>query len=154
MKASVLKWLTASFAVILASSFVSMMGSFLGSAGSDLRDLLLLQLAAIPLALVAVLWCATELFREFGTAESLRMFWRQLPGWLLFAVIMALSLVMIAELSFVVLQYYTSDPRPWLEHIPAVTALASSLALACCYVAYRRESGIPGSGRAIERQES
>lgn len=137
MKASVLKWLTASFAVVLASSIVSMMASFVGSEGGDLRDLLVLQLAAIPFSVVVVLWCAGGLVRQFGAAEAPRVFWRHLPGWLLFAVIMADSLVLIAELSFIVLQFHLGNSRSWLEHIPAATAFWSSLALAVCYVGHR-----------------
>lgn len=137
MKASVLKWLSASFAVILASSIVSMMASFVGSEGGDLRDLLVLQLVVIPFSVVVILWCAGGLVRHFGAAEAPRVFWRHLPGWLLFAVIMADSLVLIAELSFIVLQYHTGEARHWLEHIPAATAFWSSLALAACFVGYR-----------------
>ncbi len=137
MKASVFKWMTASFAVVLASSIVSMMASFVGSEGGDLRDLLILQLVVIPFSVLVVLWCAGGLVREFGAAEAPRVFWRHLPGWLLFAVIMADSLVLIAELSFIVLQYHTGNPRPWLEHVPAATAFWGSLALAASFVGYR-----------------
>jgi|GEM_PF-2485049 len=140
MKASLLKWLTASFAVVLVSSIVSMMATFVGSEGGDLRDLLVLQLAVLPVSVLVIAWCVAGLVRRFGAADAARAFWRHLPGWLLFSVIMADALVLIAELSFVVLQFHTGEPRLWLEHIPAATAFWSSLALAACYVGFRLET--------------
>jgi hypothetical protein len=53
MKSFLFKWLTIVFAVMLLSSFVSMMAAFVGSEGTDLRDLMILQTALIPLAIVA-----------------------------------------------------------------------------------------------------
>lgn len=130
------KWLAVIFAAVLLSSLVSMMGAFLGSEGNDLRDLMILQTALIPVAIIVVLWCFGTLIHEYRS-DAWRTFWRCLPGWLLFAVLAANSLVLIAELSFVLLQYHTGEWRPWQEHVPAATALTSSLALASCYVSFR-----------------
>lgn len=129
-----LKWLTIAFGVILISSFVSMMAAFVGSDGDDLRDLLVLQIALIPFSIIVVLYCLSALVREYGYSGALRAFWRELPGWLLFAVLAANSLVMIAELSFLLLQYHTGNLQPWQDHVPAISALTSSVALAFCYV--------------------
>lgn len=137
MKVFWFKWLTAVFAVVLMSSFVSMMASFIGSEGNDLRDLLILQTGLIPLAMIVAAWCLSLLVRRYGYPQALKVFWQRLPGWLLFAVLAANSLVLIAELSFFLLQHHTGSLRAWQEHVPAVTALSSSLALALCYVSFR-----------------
>lgn len=69
-------------------------------------------------------------------SRAVQAFWQHLPGWLLFVVLAANSLVLIAELSFLLLQYHTGNLRPWQEHVPAVSALTSSVALAFCYVGF------------------
>lgn len=137
MKLFLFKWLAVAFATALLSSFVSMMAAFVGSEGADLRDLLVLQTALIPLGLAVFAWCLGALVRQFGLPGAFRMFWHHLPGWLLFAILAANSLVLIAELSVILIQHHTQTLRPWQEHLPAATALASSLALTACYVGYR-----------------
>lgn len=131
------KWLTAAFAVMLASSLVSMMAAFVGSQGEDLQDLLKLQAVLVPVSIAVVVWCLFLLTRQFGFGNVFRTLWSVLPGWLIFAVLAVNSLVLIAELSFLLIQYHTATLRPWQEHLPAATALCSSLALATCYVCFR-----------------
>ena len=131
------KWLTAAFAVMLASSLVSMMSAFVGSQGADLQDLLKLQAVLVPVSIAVVVWCFSLLIRQFKYGNVLRKFWSVMPGWLIFAVLAVNSLVLVAELSFVLIQYHTATVRPWQEHVPAATALCSSLALATCYVCFR-----------------
>ena len=131
------KWLTAIFAVMLASSLVSMMAAFVGSQGADFQDLLRLQAILVPVSIAIVVWCFALLIRQYGYEYGLRKFWRVLPGWLIFAVFVFNSLVLVAELSFILIQYHTATARPWQEHLPAATALSSSLALAACYVCFR-----------------
>ena len=131
------KWLTAAFAVMLASSLVSMMAAFVGSHGVDLQDLLKLQAVLVPVSIAVVVWCFSLLVRQSGYGDAIRKFWRVLPGWLIFVVLAVNSLVLVAELSFVLIQYHTATLRPWQEHLPAATALFSSLALATCYVCFR-----------------
>lgn len=137
MRTFLLKWLTAVFAVMLVSSLVSMMAVFVGSEGEDLRDLMVLQAILIPLAAAAGVWCLGSLVLQYGCRNALRKFWDCLPGWLVFAVFAANSPVLIAELSFALLQHHTLEPTPWQERVPAATALSSSLALVSCYVRFR-----------------
>lgn len=141
LKSLILKWLTLVFAIALLGSIVSMMASFVGSQGGDLRDLLVLQMALIPFALLVVLWCIAGLSREYGFRKALPLFWKNLPGWLLFGVLAANSLVLIAELTFLLLQHYTGRLRPWQEHVPAIMALTSSVAVATCYVCWHLAAG-------------
>lgn len=131
------KWLTVVFAAVLLSSFVSMMAAFFGSEGGDLRELMVLQALLIPVAIAALMWSFGTMFRRYGRKEGLRKFWNSLPGWLLFAVVVANSLVLIAELSFALIEHHVGEPRPWQEHLPAATTLFSSIALAACYVSFR-----------------
>ena len=137
----IFKWLTAVFAVMLASSIVSIMAAFVGSEGADFQDLLKLQVLLVPLAVAVVTWCFGRLVRQHGYRNGLRTFWNALPGWLLFLVLAANSLVLIAELSFVLIQHHTGNLRPWQEHVPAAAAFCSSLAAASCFVSFQLADG-------------
>ncbi|MGH8194245.1 MAG: hypothetical protein ACREQ8_07590 [Woeseiaceae bacterium] len=94
-----------------------------------------MQTFLIPLADAVA--CFGTMIRQFGYKNAARRFWDCLPGWLVLAVLVANALVLIAELSFILIQYHIGDPRPWQEHVPAATALFSSIALAACYVSFR-----------------
>lgn len=148
MKSFLFKWLTVAFAIALLGSMVSMMAAFVGSRGDDLRQLLILQMALVPLAVLVIVWCFAGLFRQYGFRKTGSLFWNHLPGWLLFGVLAANSLVMIAELTFLLLQHYTGRLRPWQEHVPAVMALTSSIAVATCYVCWH----LTDSGRESNNQ--
>ena len=138
MRMTLFKWLTVIFALTLGSSLVSMMGAFLGSDGEDLQDLLTLQSMLIPLALGVILWQSAALAVGGGRRGTFR---DHLPGWLLFAILAANSLVLVAELSFFLVRFHTGDGHPWQAHIPAATAFSSSIAVAFCYVGYRMAGG-------------
>ncbi|HEX7061697.1 MAG TPA: hypothetical protein VF200_06980 [Woeseiaceae bacterium] len=134
-----LKWLTLAFAVLLASSLLSMMAVFSGSTGGDLSDLLNLQTVSVPVAVAATTWSYALSARRHGAAGAPRRLWAELPGWLILAVAVMLSLVVVAELAFVLAGGYTGEARPWREHVPVATAFTSALALAACYAALRME---------------
>jgi hypothetical protein len=137
MKPFILKSLAVTFAAIVASAFVSMMGAFLGSQGGDLRDLLLVQAVLVPLSLGAVFFLLLLLVRQHGVRRAFLNLWDALPAWLVFAVCAVNSVVLIAELSFILVQYHTSESAPWQEHLPAATALFGSVAFLVCYASYR-----------------
>lgn len=141
------KWLTITFAAILASSTVTMVAAFFGWL-DNLRDLLFLQAAMIPVAIVAAVVSFAVLARRCGRQHTLRTFWARLPGWLVFIVTLAMSLVLIAELSFILLQRHTGHIRPWVEHMPTASAFFSSIALAVCYVVLHVGEGKAGAAEA------
>lgn len=136
---AVLNWVTIGWAVLLLSSMVSMMAVFMGSGSSDLEGLLLLQLWLIPLQLLAL---AAYLWRASSLSTGLSALWRHTPGWLVFTLCSALSLVLISELSFVLVTMLAESSRPWQEHIPAATAFLSALALAAGYAHLQIEQGV------------
>ncbi|HEX2138999.1 MAG TPA: hypothetical protein VHG33_04735 [Woeseiaceae bacterium] len=139
MSSFLFKWLTIAFAGVLLSSMVSMVGAFFGWMGNELRDLLLLQALLVPVAIAAAVSSVVVLTRRYGHRHVFKTLWAGLPGWLVFFVVLSLSLVLIAELSFILVQRHTGDIRPLAEHIPAAAAFFSSIALAACYVVLRLE---------------
>lgn len=137
MKPFIPKYLAVAFAAIVASAFVSMMGAFLGSRGGDLRDLLLVQAALVPLSVGVAVMLFLWLVRRYGVRGAFVNLWDALPPWLVFAVCAVNSVVLIAELSFSLVQYHTREAVPWQEHLPAASALFASIAFLVCYGAYR-----------------
>lgn len=113
-----------------------MMGAFLGSQGGDLRDLMQLQLGLVPISIGVTLWLFLGLSRRKGLRGAFRAF-AVVPGWLLFAVCAVNSVVLIAELSFFLIHYHTSEPAPWQEHLPAASAFFASIAFLVSYARYR-----------------
>jgi hypothetical protein len=137
MKPFILKYLAVAFGAIVVSAFVSMMGAFLGSRGGDLRDLLLVQVVVAPLSLGVALAVLLALVRRYGVRRAFAMLWDAMPPWLVFAVCAVNSVVLIAELSFILIHYHTSEAVSWQEHLPATTALFGSIAFLVCYASYR-----------------
>jgi hypothetical protein len=137
MKPFLLKYLAVAFSAIVASAFVSMMGAFLGSRGGDLRDLLLVQAVLVPLSLGVAVVLFLWLVRRYGVRGAIVNLWAAVPAWLVFAVCAVNSVVLIAELSFSLIQYHTREAVPWQAHLPAASALFGSIAFLLCYGAYR-----------------
>ena len=113
-----------------------MMGAFLGSQGGDLRDLMQIQLVLVPISIGVTLWLFLDLARLRGVRGAIRAL-AVVPGWLLFAVCAVNSVVLIAELSFVLIHYHTNEPAPWQEHLPAASAFFASIAFLLSYARYR-----------------
>lgn len=118
------------WALLLLSSIVSMMAVFLGSGSPDLGGLLSVQLAALPCAVLAIVIYFRRITRSRSEINIVRLYWEITPGWLIFAVALAGALALIAELALVLASVYTDEARPWREHVPAICALLSSIALA------------------------
>lgn len=130
---AVLHWVTIGWAALLLSSLISMMAVFLGSASRDLGGLLAVQVFMLPAALIAIglyLRFAGRAARDVGAFAQL---WRHTPGWLVFVVLSAASLTLIAELSMLLIRYHEAGIRPWLEHVPAISAIVFAVALAMAY---------------------
>lgn len=127
---AVLAWLVVGWAALLLSSLVSMMAVFMGSSSADLRGLLGVQSLALPVALLAIALYLRWARRHAGGRGGLRLLWAHTPAWLVFVVAAAASLTLIAELTFVLVDLHTAGSRPWPEHVPALVAIVSAVALA------------------------
>ncbi len=123
-------WVALGWAALLLSSLLSMLAVFAGSQSGDLQGLLALQEFMLPFTLAAIafyFWRARRLGDGRGGAALL---WQHTPGWLVLVVASAASLTLIAELTFLLLIAHDVAPRPFAEHVPALIALTSALALA------------------------
>jgi hypothetical protein len=117
----------------MASTPFTMMALFLGSRGQDLYALLLAQavLALLSCLVVIVVFAGTA--KRFGPTGAMPVLWQNIPGWMVFVVLSANSLVLIAEMSLLLLNALSEEHRPLFEHVPVVAALCSSVALALVY---------------------
>jgi hypothetical protein len=91
----------------------------------------------LPIALIAI-----GLYLRFaGRAErgvgAVKKLWRHLPGWLVFVVLSAASLTLISELTHALIEYHAGVSRPWLEHVPAISAIVYATALAFGFASLR-----------------
>ncbi|MEQ8207670.1 MAG: hypothetical protein RIA65_15960 [Woeseia sp.] len=126
-------WLAVGWAALLLSSMISMMAVFMGSGSGDLHGLLLFQLAMVPVTVIAITVYTLQARAQSRGGSGLALLWANIPGIMLFAVASAMSMTLIAELSFILISMLTEQPRPWLEHVPSATSACSSVALAAAY---------------------
>ena len=130
---------------MILGSLTTMMITFMGGdfTGSDLRGLLLAQVASIPIATLVVAYEVATFVRSNGWGPGLALLWRKIPAWLILALVLLNSLVLIGELSVLLLDYLTGDSLPWTEHVPLLALLMCSIAFA---VLYGKLAQIYGSG--------
>lgn len=126
-------WFAVGWAALLLSSMISMMAVFMGSGSGDLHGLLVFQLLMVPVTVIAIVFYTLQARAHAAGGSGLALLWAHIPGIMLFAVASAMSMTLIAELSFILISILTEQPRSWLEHVPSATAAFSSLALAAAY---------------------
>lgn len=132
-----LNWTTIAWAALLLSSMVSMMAVFMGSGSADLHGLLMFQFVMVPVTVVAIIAYGLQARHLSGKRAGFAHLMANIPGPMLFVVASALCMTLIAEMALILVSTMTEMPRPWLEHVPAVTSALSALALAAGF-GYRR----------------
>lgn len=130
MMQAILVWVTIGWAVMLLSSLVSMMAVFLGSSSGDLNGLLAFQAAMLPVAAIAIALYLRFAGRSDRDVGGITQAWRFTPGWLVFVVLSAASLTLIAELTIQLIHWHGAQPRPWHEHVPVLSVITNAVALA------------------------
>ena len=120
---------------LMLSCLVTLMVVFTGGSftGADLTGLFLIQLFAVPVTTLIVAREIAAFVRPNGWARGLAMLWQKIPAWLVLALVLLNSLVLIGELSVVLLNHLMEEPVPWTEHVPLVALLSTSLAFSVMY---------------------
>lgn len=131
--------------VLMLSCLVTLMIAFMGGSfeGADLSGLFVIQAAAIPIALLIVVREFAAFVGPNGWRKGLGMLWQRIPAWLVLALVLVNSLVLIGELSVWLLQHLLDQPVSWLEQVPLVALLVSSIAFA---ILYAKASRLYGQG--------
>ena len=140
-----LYWVLYLLAVLMLSCLVTLMIAFMGGSfeGADLSGLFVIQAAAIPIALVVIVRETAAFVGPNGWRKGLGMLWQRIPAWLVLALVLVNSLVLIGELSVLLLQYLLDTPVSWIEQVPLVALLVSSIAFA---ILYAKASRLYGQG--------
>ena len=130
-------------ATVIVSCLLTTMVMFIstGSSGSDIHTLLATQTVATPLALTIVIVDLLLYARSCGVGHGLRMIWSGITAWLILALVVLNSLVIIGELSFLLLVHLTAQTTSWNDHVPLLCMLTCSLAFAALFVRSAQRSG-------------
>ncbi len=133
--------------LIILSSLVTLMVVFTGGSftGADLTGLFLIQILAVPVATLILGYEIAAFVLPNGWKGGLAMLWAKIPAWLILALVLLNSLVLVGELSVVLLNHLMEESVPWTEHVPLIALLSSSLAFA---VIYAKTEQLYGTGTA------
>jgi len=120
---------------VIFSCLITMMVMFvsLSGGGSDQVAFLGLQAVVAPIALVIFAVDVSMRIASQGQREALRSLWHGIPAWLVLALVLVNSLVLIGELAHFVLRYFDDEGIRWIEHSPLVCILCCSLAFCTIY---------------------
>ena len=130
-------------AMVVGSCLISTMALFMGGgqAGADLRELLLLQLISIPMAIAAI----TLVFSSY----NVKKLYAAVPQWMAFAFFLLLLLVGSGEVAFLIVSRAAEVEVAWTAHAPLLSMFFCSLAICALYAYGGLRSGRPNptSGR-------
>ncbi len=120
---------------VIATCLVSLMVVFMGGpeGANDFRSLLALQLAAIPLALLAAAVALTVVATREGIGPAMTSIWRALPQWMLLGFLVLNSLCVFGEVSLLIVAYATEVAVPWQQHVPLIAMFCCSIAFMIVY---------------------
>ncbi|MDJ0751806.1 MAG: hypothetical protein QNJ11_20145 [Woeseiaceae bacterium] len=114
---------------VITSCLVSTMALFIADnqQGADLKALMYLQAASVPLALSITAFLLIPVERQSVT-QRLKVLYCATPQWLIFSAILLNSLVASGEVALIVVAIVTDVRIPWTSHVPLMSMLVSSLA--------------------------
>ena len=112
----------------MLSCQLTMMYLFIGgNNGGDAQALLVIQVWVAAIAILVFLVEAVRRIAVYGLSDSLRTMWHAMPAWVVLALIVLNSLVIIGELSLYLRQKISGQVPLWFEHAPLLCVLACSL---------------------------
>ena len=146
-----LKGVQVALGIAALSCLASIMFSFMGGSNDamDIGSLVVLQAAAIAVAVVAMAAGLGYAIRVHGKDAGLRLLWQHTPQWLVFVTAVLISLALFGEVAYIIVARVTGETASWRNHVPLLCLLASSVAI-CIAVAVRRiveGRDPPASGR-------
>lgn len=130
-------------AMVVASCLISTMALFMGGGqgGVDLRELMVLQLFSIPVAIVAIAMAVNS--------YRMKRLYAAVPQWMVLGFFLSFLLVGSGEVAFLIVSRSAVVDVPWTAHAPLLGMLACSLAICALYAYAGLKSGRPDptSGR-------
>jgi len=131
--------------ILILSCLVTVMVTFIsfGAPGADMQMLFAAQALATPLALAIVAVDLLSYGRTIGWRDGLLAIWSGIPAWLVLALLLLNSLVLIGEMSYLLLIHLTSEAVPWVSHAQLLCMLSCSAAFCSLYARHTSRSGGP-----------
>lgn len=122
---------TATLSVVALSCLVSTMALFMGAGQEaiDLQSLVYLQIASIPIALIAVLMSRFAPGPGVGNKPTFKKLYMAIPQWMIFCFIVLNLLVAFGEVALMVVARTMPEDLPWTNHAPLVSMFVCSLAV-------------------------
>ena len=141
----------AAFAMIIASCLVSTMAIFMGGGqgGTDLRELMLLQIASVPLSVLAIAAALLISKLKSGDIPGVKKLYAGVPQWMALAFFLLFLLVGSGEIAFLIVTRAAGIDVAWTAHAPLASMFACSLAICVLYACSGHWSSRPDpvSGR-------
>ena len=130
MKDLLAEWMLVILAIVVGSCLVSLMVLFMGGGvdGAEVKPLLQLQLASVPLAVVLAVYCFTGFVLGEGWRKGLRRLWVAMPQWLVFIFLLLNAVSGSGVIANLIVAGATADSVSLLEYAPLLGALACSSA--------------------------
>jgi len=121
--------------ILILSCLITMMVTFIsfGTPGADVQTLFAAQAVAAPVALLIVIFDLAMYAKTVGWRNGLRTIWSAAPAWLVLALVLLNSLVLIGELSYLLLIHLTAQAVPWVSHAQLLCMLTCSAAFCALY---------------------
>jgi hypothetical protein len=130
-------------AMVVGSCLISTMAIFMGGGqmGADLRELMMLQLISIPVAIVALMLAISS--------YSAKRLYAAVPQWMAFGFFLLFLLVASGEVAFLIVSRAADVRVEWTAHAPLLSMFFCSLAICALYAFSGLKSGRPNptSGR-------
>ena len=131
--------------LVALSCLVSTMALFMGADqnGPDLQSLVYLQIASVPIALIALL--AGRFVPDASTRNgtTFKQLYAAVPQWLIFCFLMLNLLVAAGEVALLVVARMTQEAIQWTAHAPLVSMFLCSLAVCVVYARAQLLAGRP-----------
>ena len=128
MKKLVAEWTLVVLAIVVGSCLVSMMVLFMGGGvdGSEVKPLLQLQLASVPVGLMIVGYCVAGVVGGAGWRAGLHQLWTAMPQWLVFIFLLLNAVAVSGVAANVIVVHGTQDTVGMLEYAPLLSTLTCS----------------------------
>ena len=130
MKDLLAEWTLVILAIVVGSCLVSLMVLFMGGGvdGAEVKPLLQLQLASVPLAVVLAVYCFTGFVLGEGWRKGLRRLWVAMPQWLVFIFLLLNAVSVSGVIANLIVAGATTNSVSLIEYAPLLGALACSSA--------------------------
>ena len=141
----VLNAVIVAMSLVVLSCLVSTMALFMGAGqkGPDLQSLMYLQIASVPIALIALLMGRFVPDTRNRDGITIKQLYAAVPQWLIFCFLMLNLLVAAGEVALLVVAGTTQAAIPWTAHAPLAGMFACSLAVCVVYARAQILAGRP-----------